>query len=40
LASTSDLTAVNYLIEQDGIFNNYTLYYLPERFKTISAYNR
>jgi len=40
LASTSDLTAVNYMIEQDGIFYNYTLYYLPERFKTISSYNR
>jgi len=40
LAATSDLTAVNYMIEQDDIYYNYTLYYLPERFKTGNPYNR
>jgi phage terminase large subunit-like protein len=40
LSSVSDLTAVNYLIKKNEIYYFDTRYYLPEKFVTVSNYNK
>jgi phage terminase large subunit-like protein len=40
LSSTSDLTAVNYLIIKDNIYYMDTRYYLPKEYKTRTSYNQ
>jgi phage terminase large subunit-like protein len=40
LSSTSDLTAVNFLIKKDDIYYMDTRYYLPKVYKNKNQYNK